>query len=118
MQTSFAYERWVRERVTEYLPIDKAVPGCLSPISANLVINFNLDFFIHLFESLFQIISSVFLGHPIIKLWSKGMVLNFLLKLLNLKSDFTLTQGYLNPNLNNPALDDKFAKLHTQMAVT
>ena len=59
MQTSFAYERWVRERVTEYLPIDKAVPGCLSPISANLVVDFNLDFFIHLFESLFQIISSV-----------------------------------------------------------
>ena len=54
MQTSFAYERWVRERVTEYLPIDKAVPGCLSPISANLVLNFNLDFFIPLFESLFR----------------------------------------------------------------
>ena len=58
-QTSFAYERRVREKVSDYLLIDKAVPGCLNPISANLVLNFNLDFFIPLFESLFQIISSV-----------------------------------------------------------
>ena len=44
---------------TGYPPIDKAVPGCLNLISAKLVLYFNLDFFFPLFESLFQIISSV-----------------------------------------------------------
>ena len=102
---------------TGYPPIDKAVPSCLSLISAKLVLYFNLDFFFPLIKSLFQIISLFLLGHPIIKLWSKGMVLNFLVKLPNLKSDFTLTLGYLNPTLNNLVLDDKFAQLHTQMAV-
>ena len=34
----------------------------------------------------------------------KEIQLNFLLKLLDLKSDFTLTLGYLNPALNNLAL--------------
>ena len=35
----------------------------------------------------------------------KKIVLNFLLKLSDLKSDFTLTTGYLNLALNNPAQD-------------
>ena len=35
----------------------------------------------------------------------KRIGLNFLLKLSNLKPDFTLTLGYLNPALNNPALN-------------
>ena len=34
-------------------------------------------------------------------------MLNFRLKLSDLKLDFTLTLGYLNPALNNPAWVDK-----------
>ena len=41
--------------------------------------------------------------HLIIKLLTKRILLNFPLKLPELKSDFTLTLGYLNPALNNPA---------------
>ena len=37
-----------------------------------------------------------------IKLEAKRFELNFLLKLSDLKSNFTLTLGYLNPALNNP----------------
>ena len=36
------------------------------------------------------------------KLQAKMFELNFLLKLSDLKSNFTLTLGYLNPALNNP----------------
>ena len=39
-----------------------------------------------------------------IKLQTKRFELNFLLKLSDLKSNFTLTLGYLNPALNNPGL--------------
>ena len=35
----------------------------------------------------------------------KRIGLNFLLRLSNLKPDFTLTLGYLNPALNNSALN-------------
>ena len=45
-----------------------------------------------------------FSKHQIVILQTKRIRLNFLLKLLDLKSDFTLTLGYLNPALNNPAL--------------
>ena len=48
--------------------------------------------------------SMSFLKHQIVILQTKRIRLNFLLKLLDLKSDFTLTLGYLNPALNNPAL--------------
>ena len=44
-----------------------------------------------------------FSKHQIVILQTKKIRLNFLLKLLDLKSDFTLTLGYLNPALNNPA---------------
>ena len=36
-----------------------------------------------------------------IKLQAKRFELNFLLKFSDLKSNFTLTLGYLNPALNN-----------------
>ena len=39
-----------------------------------------------------------------IKSQAKRFELNFLLKLSDLKSNFTLTLGYLNPALNNPGL--------------
>ena len=38
-------------------------------------------------------------------LTKKKIVLNFLFKLSDLKSDFTLTTGYLNLALNDPAQD-------------
>ena len=42
-----------------------------------------------------------------IKLEAKRFELNFLLKLSDLKSNLTLTLSYLNPALNNPALNNK-----------
>ena len=39
-----------------------------------------------------------------IKLQAKRFELNFLLKFSDLKSNFTLTLGYLNPALNNQGL--------------
>lgn len=43
--------------------------------------------------------------HPIIKLWTKRIILNFILKIfkLDLKSDVTLTLGYFNPALDKLA---------------
>ena len=38
-------------------------------------------------------------------------MLSFLLKLSDLKSDFTLTLGYLNPALNNPVQNANFLRL-------
>ena len=40
-----------------------------------------------------------------IKLQEKRFELNFLFKLSDLKSNFTLTPGCLNPTLNKPGLD-------------
>ena len=40
-----------------------------------------------------------------IKLQEKRFKLNFLFRLSDLKSNFTLTLGYLNPALNKPGLD-------------
>ena len=45
--------------------------------------------------------SLFFLEHPMIKLQAKIFELNFLSKFSDLKSNFTLTLGYLNPPLNN-----------------
>ena len=48
--------------------------------------------------------SLFFLEHSIIKLDTKWIKLNFLLKVSDLRSNFTLTLSYLNPALNNLAL--------------
>ena len=42
-----------------------------------------------------------------IELQAKRFKLNFLLKLSDLKPNFTLTLDYLNPALKNPGLDSK-----------
>ena len=79
---------------------------CLKPhLSTNPRLNFNMGFFVPLLQSLFQIISILFSGHPIIQLYTKVVLLNFLLKLLNLKSDSTLTLDYLYPALKNLAVN-------------
>ena len=44
-----------------------------------------------------------FIEHQIIIFVTKRIRLNFLLRPSDLKSDFTLTLGYLNLALNNPA---------------
>ena len=72
-------------------------------ISANTGFNFNLDFFTPLFESLFGIISSILYRASNHQILIKKNYTEFLLKLSDLKSEFTLTLGYLNPALNNPA---------------
>ena len=72
-------------------------------ISANTRLNFNLDFFTPLFESLFGIISSILYRASNHQILIKKNYTEFLLKLLDLKSEFTPTLGYLNPALNNPA---------------
>ena len=73
-------------------------------ISTNPELNLNLNpgFFISLFNSLLGKFSLFFLEHPMIKLQAKRFDLNFLLKLSDLKSNSTLTLGYLNPALDNP----------------
>ena len=55
----------------------------------------------------------LYLKRQIVILWTKRIRLNFLSKLLDLKSDFTLTLGYLNPALKNPALVSKISLLAT-----
>ena len=72
-------------------------------ISANTGLNFNLDFFTPLFESLFGIISSILYQAYNHQILIKKNYTAFFLKLSDLKSEFTLTLGYLNPALNNPA---------------
>ena len=79
-------------------------PVVKRPISSNPGLNFNPGFFFFCSKVFSQVISSLFLEHPIIKLLAERIKLNFLLKLSYLKSNFTLTAGYLNPALNNPAL--------------
>ena len=61
-------------------------------ISANPGLNFNPGFDISLFKSRFGIIL------PIV--FRAEIKLNLLFNLSDLKSDFTLTPGYLNPALN------------------
>ena len=72
-------------------------------ISANTGLNFNLDFFTPLFESLFGIIFFILYRASNHQNLIKKNYTEFLLKLLDLKSEFTPTLGYLNPALNNPA---------------
>ena len=62
-----------------------------------------MDFFTPLFESLFGIISSILYRASNHQILIKKNYTEFLLKLSDLKSEFTLTLGYLNPALNNPA---------------
>ena len=54
--------------------------------------------------------SLTFIEHRIINLLTKRMKLNSLYKLSYLNSNFTLTLGYLNPALNNPALLKEYSE--------
>ena len=78
-------------------------------ISANPRLNFNLDFFFPLFKCFVGMVFLVLYRASNNHILDKRIRLNFLLKLSDLKSDFTLTLGYLNLALNNPAQDHPIA---------
>ena len=76
-------------------------------ISVNPRLNINPSFFISPSKSLFRMIFSPLYyfffttsNHQII---DKRSLTEFLINLLDMKSNFTLTLGYLNPALNNQA---------------
>ena len=52
-------------------------------------------------KAFYRKFSLFFLEHPMIKLQAKRFELNFLFKLSELTSNYMLTLGYLNPDLNN-----------------
>ena len=82
----------------------KQGPYVRGPISTNpRIIKIQVAQFLCL-RTFFRSFTLFFLEHSIIKLDTKWIQLNFLLKLSDLKSNFTLTLGYLNPALNNLAL--------------
>ena len=69
-------------------------------------LNFNPNFFLFSLKAFYQIIFPIVFRASSIKLIEKKRIkLNWLLKLSFLNSNFTLTLGYLNSTLNNPALD-------------
>ena len=100
----FAFKIYLHHlSVTSFLsgvpPLPQKVQGPVvrRPISANPGLNFNLRFFIPSLKSLFGKIFSVLFKA------SSSHTLNKKNSTEDLKSDFTLTLGYLNPALNNPA---------------
>ena len=70
-------------------------------ISSNPGLNCNPPFFISLFKSLLGKIFTILLRTSNNQIASKKIWTEFLLKFSDLKSNFTLTLGYLNPALNN-----------------
>ena len=89
---------WAWLLVLTYAHFNTQGPVVQRPINPNPGLTLSSGFFIPLFKGL----SLLFITHPVIKLLAKRILLNFLLKLSDLKSDFTLTLGYLNPSLNLP----------------
>ena len=73
-------------------------------ISANPGLNLYPGFRISLFKCLFGIIISFPFGASDNHILDKENQTEFSLTALDLKPDFTLTLGYLNPASNNPAL--------------
>lgn len=71
-------------------------------ISTNPGLNFNPRFLNSLFKIFLGKSSLFFSEHPITRLQTKIIILNSLLKLADLKSNFTLALDYPNPPLNNP----------------
>ena len=90
-------------------------PVVRGPISANPGSNFNLGSFFFCSKAFSQIICTILLEHPIIKLQAKRIQLNLLSKLSYLNSNFALTPGYLNPALNNPFVRSIRSIRHTYL---
>ena len=76
-------------------------------ISINSRLNFKPSFFIPMFKSLFGTIFSILCREFNNHILDKWIILNFLLKFSDLKSDFTLILGYPNSALNNLVLEYK-----------
>ena len=96
--TPNSHNLFTRKCVTARREKRQSVTSCSRPISANP--GLSLGYFIPFFKGLFQIISSILFrtsGHQIV---GKN-ILNMPLKLSDLRSDFTLTLGYLNLAINN-----------------
>ena len=90
-------------------------PVARRSISANPGVNTKLFFSVQkLFEDNFL---HLFSEHSINKLKTKRFKLNFFFKLSDLKSNFILTLGYLNPALNNPAQKYKSTVITSQKDV-
>ena len=70
-------------------------------ISANPGLNCNPAFFISLFKSILGKIFTILFRTSNDQIASKNIWTEFLSKFSDLKSNFTLTLGYLNPPLNN-----------------
>ena len=81
-------------------------PVVQRPISANPGLNFNPGCFLSLFKSLFRTIFLLFRAANY-QLVDKNSWCGFSLKLSDLKSNFTLTLGYLKPALNNSAVGEE-----------
>ena len=87
-------------------------PVVRRPISVNPGLNFNLGFYFSLFKSCLRIIFSIYFQSIQSKNWrQKDFSWIFFFKLSDLKSNFILILGYLNPALNNPALEYKSARV-------
>ena len=74
-------------------------------ISPNPGLNCNPAFFISLFKSPFGKIFTILFRTSNDQIASKNIWTGFSLKVSDLKSNFTLTLGYLNPPLNNRGLN-------------
>ena len=76
-------------------------------IGINSRLNFKPSFFIPMIKSLFGTIFSILCREFNNHILDKQIILNFLLKLWDLKSDFTLILDYPNSALNNLILEYK-----------
>ena len=72
-------------------------------ISNNPGLNLNPRFFIFFSKAYSRIFFSIFFRSSSYQTWTKRTKMNFLFELSYLNSNFTLTLGYLNLPLNNPA---------------
>ena len=85
-------------------------PAVQRQISTNPRLNFILGFFTPLFKSSCEMIFLIPFSaskHQIVDNKRKKSLLNYFLKLSDLKLDFTLTLSYLNPTKNSQALNSK-----------
>ena len=98
---------WVKSCDTLATAIGRLVgPVVRKPISANPGLSFHPGFFLFVKSIFSEIFSALFKAsnHRFAYKKAKRIYVNLSLKLPNLNLNFALTQVYLNPALNNPAL--------------
>ena len=100
------------ELILVFIACSDQGPVVRRPISANPGLNFNLGFYFSLFKSCLRIIFSIYFQSIQSKNWrQKDFSWIFFFKLSDLKSNFILILGYLNPALNNPAQEYYYSSL-------